>query len=419
MHAPDSPFHYLENHRVLRIVVIILVFSTIGSSIFSIGYLLGEHISSTQYQSKLAQLEVKGVSEEKSYPLLKYSFSELAKRGGVASQITVSRELEKNADFTSYVFHYTSEGRMISGQMNIPTSIRPEQASPVILLMRGYVDPLEYTIGKGSSPTAAALARAGYITFAPDFLGYGESDPPPAETLAERFIKPMNVMDLFATVDSLDQQLLTFENKPLARIDAKRVGLWAHSNGGQISLSYLEITGRSVPTVLLAPVSKSFPYSVLYFTDESEDQGKGLRALLAKFEQDYNVDQFSIGNRLDNVTAKIQLHQGSEDTEVPQKWSDEFYSYFAGKGKKDQIEYFVYPGANHLLVPVTDIVKERAVAFFDKEVKNKKPEPTATPSVTETPVVTPTSTPEVSIPVTTVVPTETEVGTVSASPSVK
>lgn len=372
------------NRQVMRMLFIALTITSFSAVVFAGGYFAGKKITANIYEKKLAQLDVKGVTEEKTYPLLKYSFSELEKRGGIASEIKLVRELDKNAEFTAYVFTYTSEGRKISGQLNIPASIDPNEQRPVIVLLRGYVDPNDYTIGKGSSPTAAALAKAGYITFAPDFLGFGESDPPPGETLAERFIKPMNVLDLFASIDSLDKQSLQFKNKAVTTIDAKRVGLWGHSNGGQIALSFLEISRRNIPTVLAAPVSKSFPYSVLFYTDEAEDQGKGLRGLLAKFEQDYNIEQFSIGNRLDDITAPIQLHQGSADVEVPKSWSDDFYSHFVGKGKKDQIEYIVHPGADHLLIPATDEVKAQAVAFFDKEVKFKQPEPTATitPSVT-------------------------------------
>lgn len=387
-----------------------MVFVVVVGAVFLMGFLSGKLVAMQNFSKKIAQLDVKGTTQEKTYPLMKYSFSELKKRGGVPSEIILDRVLADAPEFTAYVFHYTSEGRKISGQLNVPKGTVSE-LRPVIMLMRGYVDPAEYTIGKGSSPTAAALAKAGYITVAPDFLGFGESDLPPRETLAERFVKPMNVLDLYATIQSLDRRQLIFQNKPIGTIDANRMGLWGHSNGGQISLSFLEITELPIPTTLLAPVSKFFPYSVLYFTDEDDDKGKGLRAVIAKFEQDYNIEQFSIGNNVDHINGKIQLHQGSEDKEVPQKWSDDFYSYFVGKGKKDNIEYFVYPGADHLLIPATDLVKERVVAFFDKEVKNKLPEPTATltPSPTEILEISPAAT----LPVTTVRPSGS-----SASPTV-
>jgi dienelactone hydrolase len=378
---------------------------------FSIGLGLGKWMAEGDLAQRIQQLDVKGTTQEKTYPLLKYSFSELAKRGGVPSQIVLDRVLFDSPEFTSYVFFYTSEDRKISGQLNVPKGNATE-LRPVVVMLRGYVSAEDYTIGKGTSPSAASLARAGYITFAPDFLGFGESDPPPTEVLAERFVKPLNVLDLIATIESLDQKNLTFENKTVAKVDAKRLGLWGHSNGGQIALSILEITERPIPTALLAPVSKFFPYSVLYFTDTAEDKGKGLRAVIAKFEADYNIEQFSIGNNVEHINAKIQLHQGSEDAEVPQKWSDEFYSYFVGKGKKDNIEYFVYQGADHLLVPATDTVKARVVDFFDREVKTAKLEPTVTPTdvPVEEPLIDQDASPAVSstpLPVTSVVPIAT------------
>jgi dienelactone hydrolase len=357
--------------------------------VFVMGYFTGQYIANREFKDKLAQLNVEGESQEKMYPLLKYSFSELANRGGIASELKIERELEKTADFTAYVFTYKTDEKKISGQINIPKNDNSKPL-PVILMMRGYVPLEEYQIGSGTKNTAAVLSRAGYITIAPDFLGYGESDSPPGPIFAERFVKPMNVMDLYATVQNLDGKQITFQKKNLATVDAFRLGLWGHSNGGQISLSFLEITGNPIPTVLWAPVTKPFPFSVLFFSDEVEDNGKGLRGTLAKFEEDYDIENFTIGNRLDMVRSKIQLHQGSEDDAVPQKWSDEFYSHFAGKGKKDQIEYYVYPGGNHGLYPDIQTVLDRTLAFYEREVKNRQPEPTATPIPTSTPTPLPT-----------------------------
>src|SRR5690606_5347887 len=89
------------------------------------------------------------------------------------------------------------------------------------------------------------------------------------------------------------------------------VFIWAHSNGGQIALTTLEATGKMIPTSLWAPVTKPFPYSVLYYTDESADRGKFIRTELAKFEAIYNADQFAITDYVDRIKAPIQLHQGT------------------------------------------------------------------------------------------------------------
>jgi len=357
---------------------------------FSAGYLVGSYLTEIEYRKQLAQSQVQGEVKEKEYPLLKYSFSELEKRGGIPSEITIVRELEKNADFTAYVFYYKSEGRKISGQLNVPRNTPVDQPQPIIVMLRGFVPLEEYQIGKGSKNSSAYLAKNGFITIAPDFLGFGESDPPPGPTLAERFVKPANVLDLLASIEQNSLQPLTFQKKNIATIDTSRLGLWGHSNGGQISISILEITKRSIPTVLWAPVTKEFPYSVLYFTDEDPDGGKGLRGVIAKFEDDYDIQDFTIDRRLDQLTASIQLHQGTLDDAVPKSWSDDFYSLLVGKGKKEQIEYFVYEGANHGLYPPIETVLERTKAFFDTNVKNKpEPTPTPLPSATPTPQATP------------------------------
>lgn len=391
VHEVHETSHQHAHHLQMKRVMLLLAICLLVGGVFASGFFVGRYISQVEYQRKLALLNVQGETQEKTYPLLKYSFPELSKRGGISSEIKIDRELEKTADYTAYVFYYYSDGRKISGQLNVPKVEDPNRLSPVIMMARGFVPPEEYTIGQGSRNTAAILAKAGYVTFAPDFLGFGESDPPPGETLGERFVKPISMMDLMASIQVLDGKKIEFQNKPLTTIDAKRLGLWGHSNGGQISVSILEITKQPIPTVLWAPVTKEFPYSVLYFMDEAEDKGKGLRALIANFEKDYNIDDFSIGNRLDDVSAKIQLHQGTADDAVPVKWSDEFYSRFVGKGKKDQIEYFVYPGGNHGLYPDIDTVHNRTLEFFDREVKNKQPEPTPTPSLA--PTVAPSETP--------------------------
>jgi uncharacterized protein len=362
------------NRRQLSFGLLILVF---GAMVFLTGYMTGRYIAAMNYRTMLAQNNVKGEVEEKEYPLMKYSFAELSKRGGIASEIKIVREMEKTSEHVSYLFKYESEGKTISGLLTVPA--KTDGPAPVLLLLRGFVPPEEYVTGMGSRVTAGILAKNGYVSFSPDFLGFGESDPPPAEAFAERFIKPMNVIDLMASIDALDKQLV-FNKKTLATLDTQRFGMWGHSNGGQIGLSVLEILKRPIPTVFWAPVTKEFPYSILYFMDEAEDKGKGLRALTAGFEKDYNVDDFSIGNRIDEISAKIQLHQGGKDTSVPQKWSDEFYSYFVGKGKKDQIEYFLYPNSDHGMSQDAETAYLRTVTFFDREVKNKKFEPTPTPT---------------------------------------
>lgn len=376
-------------HKTARVAFVTALVVGLSSSLFAGGYFWGRLSSVENYSDLLAQNLVKGENQEQSYPLLKYSFSELANRGGIASEITIKREFEKTADTTSYVFTYETEGKTMSGLLTVPTKTDPNQSLPVLVMLRGFVPPEDYAIGKGSKNTAISFARQGYVTFAPDFLGFGESDSPPAETLAERFIKPANIMDLIASIEQLSEGEIVYKNQLLASVNPKRLGMWGHSNGGQIGISVLEITGRPIPFVMWAPVTKSFPYSVLYFTDEYEDQGKSLRAVISGFERNYNINEFSIGFNLEKVSGPLQLHQGTADDAVPKSWSDDFYSFFVGKGKKEQIEYYTYTGADHGLNPNVEEVLARSLAFFDRNVKYAVLT-TPTPTPTNTPTATPT-----------------------------
>ena len=201
----------------------------------------------------------------------------------------------------------------------------------------------------------------GHLPPEPDFLGYDGSDSPCISAMEERFETYTTMLSLFSSLPSLPKALEDVsEYKSSA--DITRVGIWGNSNGGHIALAILEITGKSYPTVLWAPVTKPFPYSILYYTDEYEDFGKKLRKLVADFETDYNVDEYTITSYLDWINAPIQLHQGGADDAVPQKWSDQFVQKLKELDK--DITYFTYPGADHNLNPNWNTAVAKTISFF-------------------------------------------------------
>jgi dipeptidyl aminopeptidase/acylaminoacyl peptidase len=115
-------------------------------------------------------------------------------------------------------------------------------------------------------------------------------------------------------------------------------------------------------------VSKPFPYSILYYTDEFDDRGKALRKALAEFEKNYNAEVYSLTNYLDWIKAPIQLHQGVSDEEVPLAWSDEFKKILAEKEK--QVEYYAYPGENHNFQNGSwQTAVERSLNFIKNNIK--------------------------------------------------
>ena len=276
-----------------------------------------------------------------SKPLEKYSFPKLRERVFTPDGIWVEGSN----------FYYWVDSKKISGQIHIPAGSVPAGGWPVVIMIRGYVDREVYQSGVGTARAAEVFAKNGFLTLAPDFLGYGESDMPPENIIEDRFWRPIEILQLIASLKNLSQA------------NPDKISIWGHSNGGQIALSVLEISGQDYPTSLWAPVSKPFPFSILYYTDEADDFGKALRKVVAGFEALYNSDEFSIHEFYDWINAPVQIHQGTGDESVPVKWSQDLVKALEGKDK--DVQLFVYPGADHNLLGAWDTAVQRDILWFN------------------------------------------------------
>jgi len=316
----------------------------------------------TNYISSLATISPLSKMLEK--PLEKYSILRLAGREFAGSQIVLDEATATTSAYTVYTFHFDSDGKKVTGVAHIPNK---NAKFPVIVQFRGYMDREKYIPGEGTARSAEVYATNGFISLAPDFLGYGGSDMPSTNVFEERFETYTTALNLIASVNTL----------PMA--DTDRIGVWGHSNGGQIALTVLEILGRPIPATLWAPVSKPFPYSILYYTDDVPDHGKLLRREIANFETNYDVEQYSLTNYLDRIRGLITLHQGTADTAVPLAWSNDLVKAIEASGSA--VNYFIYPGVDHNMLPDParnasqsdaggwNTVVARDIAFFEKYLR--------------------------------------------------
>lgn len=356
------------------------------------GYLLAN------YQADGGKLITPFVAEEKlpEKPLQQYAINELAKRQYQTSPIVITKELikaDQTDEYRELEFEYTTLGRKMTGQLTLPPA---SEAIPnkVIIAVRGYVPQETYSSGVGTSPAARVFAKNGYAVLAPDFFGFGESDPEPENSWEARLIKPINVIELIRSVEKYGvsdsrTDLPQVSQVKIEPIDPKMIAIWAHSNGGQIALTTLEILSEPIPTTLWAPVTAPFPYSVLYYSDEASDEGKEQRAWVAQFEDLYDVFDFSLTQHLDRLTGPIQIHHGTADEAAPKIWSDEFVAKLEAENERreksptpstppsilDPISYtyLTYPGADHNLRPVADwnLAVRRDLEFFKKELEKE------------------------------------------------
>ncbi len=280
--------------------------------------------------------------------LAPYSFKNLKERQYFPSEIKMEGILKEEEGFISYLFSFAAEGRRITGMANIP---KKEGKLPVAILLRGWVDEEEYYSGKGSKNMADFLTENGFITLAPDFLGYGDSSPAFPDMLQTRFFRPITVISLLESLESL------------AKADLDKVVIWGHSNGGQIAISVLEITERSLPTSLWAPVSAPFPESILHYTDELEDQGAMVKKVVNEFEERYEPSEYSVTTYLDWIKAPLIIHQGTKDEAIPLEWTENLVSELKRLNK--DFTYYQYPGENHNFhYGGAPLARERDLKFF-------------------------------------------------------
>ncbi len=310
------------------------------------------------------------IAEVRPTPLAKYTIENLGRAKVDPSQIQIGDKIKDYDKFASYKFYFSFDPSFASGQVkkvsgiiNIPKAAGP---FPAIVMFRGYVDPAEYFMGEGTQPAASVFASNGFVTIATDFLGYGESDKEAENIFESRFQTFTTAMTIIKSVQSLKDNPLKAGSNNI-NIDTKNIFIWGHSNGGQISLTTLETTGVDYPTVLWAPVSKPFPYSILYYTDDASDSGKFLRHETAEFENDYDSSLFSLTNYLGNIKAPIQLNQGTADESVPLAWSDLLAKNLKIVGV--DTSYLKYPGNDHNMRPNWNTVVESNLQFFQKHLQ--------------------------------------------------
>lgn len=298
--------------------------------------------------------------------LAKYNFENLRKRENKASEIkkigevlgveSGREDLRQKGKFNGYGFEskaisFESEGKKVTGMMNVPLTPKSNKM-PAIIMIRGFAEKEGYFIGSGSWKVADELARNGFVTVSLDFLGYALSEDESSDILEARFEKPVSVLDLIESVKKMDI------------VDPLKIGIWSHSNGGQIAMSILEITGKRYPTVLWAPMTKPFPASILSTSAELDDNGKLVKDRVDAFEKEYDSKLYSIDNFYNWISAPILLHQGTADEWCKVSWQQDLTNKLKSLGKEITLD--IRSGNDHNMKQNWDEVVKEDIEFYKK-----------------------------------------------------
>lgn len=345
-------------------VVILVSLAFIGVAFWQGWIVMESSLNDPKGEGSILEIK-KGVEKNIGY-LAKYNFENLRNRESEESKIEkigkvlivegARKEFVERGDlvgksfnFESSAISFQSNGKKISGMMNIPMSSKSSKY-PVIIMIRGFADAEGYFIGSGSWKAADELARNGFVTVSLDFLGFGLSENESKDILEARFEKVVSVLDLIESVKELDM------------VDSDRIGIWAHSNGGQIAISVLEVTGEDYPTVLWAPMTNPFPKSVLETIDDKSESGLEVKKKIKDFEKEYDSDLYSIDSFYDWIKAPILIHQGSDDIWCEVEWQEKLVKKLKFLGKEVSLD--IREGSDHNLKQSWDEVIEMDINFY-------------------------------------------------------
>lgn len=285
------------------------------------------------------------------HPLAAYTIEGLRARTYPGGQIEITRTVAATEAYTYYHIQYPSDGLRITGGLHVPLGDGP---FPVVILCHGYIPPAQYWTGADTIQAADALARRGFLCVAPDFRGWGGSDPGP------NYFRTGIVIDTLNLISSLPS---------FPQADAARIGLWGHSMGGGLVAKAICIDDRIRAAVLYAPVSG-------WDLDNIRKWGDGARPndpLGPIYTEAAQNEQFLRATsplfHFHFVACPVQIHIGTADTVTPPEWSRAIRDSLELAGK--EVEYFEYPGEGHAFSPPAwSIFIERIAAFYERTLRS-------------------------------------------------
>ncbi len=279
------------------------------------------------------------------------------------SEIVIEETLESGSNFSRYIASYQSEGNKIYGLLTIPNTEKPNNGFPLIVFLHGYIPPDQYRTTERYVEYQAGLASSGFITYKIDLRGHGNSE---GEPVTGHFSEAY-VVDTLNAVSALQKHPDT---------NPEKVGIWGHSNGGQIGLRSMVVSSEIDAGVFWAGVVGSFEGMLETYNDDihflnlenrgtpSLVQENGLPSQNPEFWN--QIDPY---NYLEEISGPVQLHHGTADDSVPIELSLQLRD--ALEAADQTVELYEYSGGDHNLAsPDFTPAMQRSIEFFEQYLKN-------------------------------------------------
>ena len=264
--------------------------------------------------------------------------------------------VETHEGFHVHEMSYISDGLRITGLIAIPLETGPH---PGVIINHGFFPVDRYYPGKGTKHEMGALAARGYLVAAPDYRGYGNSDP------GDNTFLPGFVHDVRNLVPALSE---------LEQVDSSRLAMMGHSMGAGITLQCLATGSNVHAAALLGAVTAREPerYEARrYRWTNGTSAARSLEDFVARFgtptDAPDSYERMSTINYLDAITAPIIMHHGAKDEVCPITWGFDLRDALLAAGKT--VEFHQYTDAGHVLRDADfEQMVDRTDRFFRRQL---------------------------------------------------
>jgi dipeptidyl aminopeptidase/acylaminoacyl peptidase len=227
------------------------------------------------------------------------------------------KKYSDNANYTTYLTSYDSDGLVINGLLTIPKTDGPH---PAIVFVHGYIAPSAYKTTEKYGDYVNYLARNGFVVFKIDLRGNGESEGEPGGA----YYSGDYVIDTLNAYSALERAEF---------VDPKRIGLWGHSMAGNVTFRSM-VAKRDIPAVVIwAGAGYTYRDLLTYrISDNSyrppqtstnlSNRRAKLRELYGEFDENNEFWQkVAPTNYLGGLTSAIQINHAVDDKVVSIEYS--------------------------------------------------------------------------------------------------
>ena len=282
----------------------------------------------------------------------------------VDSAITRVKDIGTTSNVRHYVFSFgvPKDNLLEYGLLTLPSSAKPKDGYPVIILCHGYANPQNYSTTSAYIDDMDFYSQHGFAVLKPDFRGQGLSLPAGVATGA------------FYSMDyNTDVMSLTAAIKSTSYLNGDDVSLWGHSMGAYVALraaviypNYKAVVLLSGPVGQLAEMYDGYVATSDQFNDAAADnKANQIDAHGTPLSNPSYWNKVSPLNYISQSRAYFQIHAGNDDTIEPPKFSAELDQALTRLHKKHG--YFIYAGGQHGLVAERPIIWQRSLKLFESK----------------------------------------------------